>query len=75
MSATVKSTRYYTEILEWLQENVGDILWSHPLVAWHGNGWHINQHVEVAPRGSRPQTYFLVKFDDEKHATMFALWT
>lgn len=72
---TVRSYRYYTEILEWLQTNVGDILWSHPLIAWHGNGWHIKQITDVAPRGSiRPASY-LVEFDDEKKATMFALWT
>lgn len=29
------------EVLEWLQENVGPMLWRKPVVEYHGQGWHM----------------------------------
>lgn len=66
---SVNSYRFYSEILEWLQVNVGELLWSHPIIAWHGEGWHIKQHAKVA---SRP--FYVVNFEDKEKALMFGLW-
>lgn len=70
----VRSNRHYGEILEWLQTNVGTVLWSHPIITWHGNGWHMKRHTEVMPRGVS-NNYYIVEFEDPKMATLFALWT
>ena len=75
MTASVKSYRFYTEILQWLQENVGNILWSQPIISWHGEGWHIKSTPEVMPRGVSSRSCYTVTFEDDKKATMFALWT
>jgi hypothetical protein len=29
------------EILQWLQDRVGNMLWSRPIVEYHGRGWHM----------------------------------
>ena len=75
MSKKIRSDRFYSEILQWLQENVGDILWSQPIVAWHGEGWHMKHTRDVAPRGRVGKTFYLVEFEDAKKATLFALWS
>lgn len=69
----VRSYAPYAEILAWLQQHVGVLLWSQPIITWHGEGWHITSGATVAPRGQAARTYFDVEFDDPKHATHFAL--
>ena len=64
----VDSNRFYSEILEWLQTNVGNILWSQPIIAWHGDGWNMKLSKKVG------KTYFIVEFEDKEKALMFGLW-
>lgn len=71
---TVKSDRPWAEILEWCQTNVGKLLWSQPIIAWHGEGWHIKAGRDVAQRGAIGKPYYIINFEDKKHAVLFALW-
>ena len=61
------------EVLSWLQQNVGNLLWSQPIVAWHGEGWHMKSHPEVWPIGAASCIGYKVTFDDPKLAVIFAL--
>lgn len=36
--------RNYSDIVQWLQENVGPLLHSKPLIFWHGQGWHMRDY-------------------------------
>ena len=63
----------WAEVLSWLQQNVGNLLWSQPIMAWHGEGWHMKSHPEVAPRGQSNRIRYQVTFDDPKLAVIFAL--
>ena len=70
---TVKVYQPWAEVLAWCQEHVGNLLWSQPIVAWHGEGWHMRSGSDVAPRGSMGDYWVVVEFDDPKKATEFAL--
>ena len=71
----VESYRFYNEILQWLQENVGNILWSQPIISWHGEGWHIKSTPKVSPRGISSVICYTVTFEDPEKALLFGLWT
>lgn len=70
----VKSNRPWAEILGWLQTNVGQLLWSQPIIMWHGQGWKMKHYARVMPRGKGAIPCYTVEFDDPKMATLFALW-
>lgn len=69
----VLTTAPWAEVLSWLQQNVGNLLWSQPIVAWHGEGWHMKSHPEVWPSGRPRRIGYKVTFDDPKLAVIFAL--
>ena len=72
----VLTTAPWAEVLSWLQQNVGNLLWSQPIVAWHGEGWHMKSRSEVWHRGKPNPMGYEVTFDDPKLAVIFALkWT
>lgn len=33
-----------SEIVQWLQENIGPTLHSQPIIFWHGRGWHMRSY-------------------------------
>lgn len=72
---SIRCDRHHTELLEWLQENVGDLLWSSPILEWHGEGWHVNIETSVIERGRTGRAFYLVEIEDPRLATLFALWT
>lgn len=68
------TTRPWAEVLAWLQENVGDLLWSQPIIAWHGDGWHMKSTPIVRQRGLSPTPCYTVKIDNPALAVLFRLW-
>ena len=36
--------RNYSDIIQWLQENVGPLLHYQPIIFWHGDGWHMRNY-------------------------------
>jgi hypothetical protein len=68
----VKSNRPYAEILLWLQENVGKVIWSQPIVGWHGEGWHMRSTPEI---GATTVSCYTIEFQDKEHAVIFRLWS
>lgn len=63
MPYEVITNAFHSDVVEWLQENVGDLLWSRPIVEWRGRGWTINS------MGHR----YLIRIDDAELAVVCAL--
>ena len=72
MKTLVVTNAPWAEVLSWLQQNVGVMYWSQPIVAWHGEGWHMKSHPVVA-WGKPHHIGYEVTFDDPKPAVLFAL--
>jgi len=72
VTVTIQNTSY-ARVLAWLQENIGDLLHSQPIIFWHGKGWHMKMGREVAPRGAIGNNVITVDFDNPEHATWFGL--
>jgi hypothetical protein len=73
---TVRTHYPWAEVLSYLQEHVGVLLHSQPIIFWHGRGWHMKagtSHRQVAPRGTVGTSFYDVTFDDPKQAVAFAL--
>lgn len=71
----IRTERYWEEVVEWLQVNVGPLQWSKPIVEWKGQGWTMKAGREVAQRGAMGRAFYLVKIDDPHKATWFGLWS
>lgn len=70
MPYEVVVSMYYEEAIEWLQENVGNLLWSRPIIEWKGEGWTMHS-LGVRDRSTviyKPQ--YLIRIDDAK----LAMW-
>lgn len=39
----VTGWEHWDELVTWCQVNVGVLLWSQPIIEWHGQGWHIRR--------------------------------
>jgi hypothetical protein len=76
-NTTIRTHQPWPEVLSWLQQNVGDLLWSQPIVSWRGQGWHMKSGRSMdplgSPRGSMGTSFYDVEFDDPKQAVAFAL--
>jgi hypothetical protein len=73
MTATVKVYgKQWAPILYWLQENIGPLLHSKPIIFWHGKGWHMKLGREIGAMSIR-HSVITVDFDNPKHATWFGL--
>lgn len=70
MPYSVSTTQYWEDIVEWLQENVGTLQWSRPVVEWKGVNWSMHAHgiSETANKMS-----YIVRLNDERHVVLFAL--
>ena len=73
MGITVKVYQPYAPVLQWLQDNVGNMLHYKPIIFWHGEGWHLTCGSEVPKRGEMGRPYCTVEFDDPEKATWFSL--
>ena len=73
MGITVKVYQPYAPVLQWLQDNVGTMLHSNPIIFWHGEGWHLTLGHEVAQRGKIGRPICTVEIDDPEKATWFSL--
>ena len=73
MGVTIKVYQPYAPVLQWLQDNVGPLLHSNPIIFWHGRGWHMKFQHEVAPRGQLGRPNCTVEIDDPEKATWFSL--
>lgn len=74
MTRTVLTAAYYTEVVDWLTENVGPVLWSQPIIQWKGRGWHMKGHA----RPDSPDYYWSITIDEPRLAMLAALrwgWT
>jgi hypothetical protein len=69
----IVDTSNWAEIVQWLQYNVGTLLWKQPIISWHGDGWHMKSTPKVNQRGLSAKPCFTVEFDNEKMAMLFAL--
>jgi hypothetical protein len=58
----------YDEIIYTLDEHVGKLLHSHPLIFWHGDGWHMK-----SVRNNEGWPAYEIEFDNEYDSTMFML--
>ena len=73
MTATVKVyDKQWAPILYWLQENIGPLLHSKPIIFWHGKGWHMKLGREIGAMSIR-HSVITVDFDTPEHATWFGL--
>ena len=63
----------YSRVLSWLQENIGDLVHSQPIMFWHGRGWHMKMGRDVAWRAAIGNNFITVQFDNPEHATWFGL--
>lgn len=70
MPYEIITCEYADDVVEWLQVNIGELLWSRPNIEWRGKGWTINAY---GIGRSQDRMYYLVKVDDAKMATLAAL--
>jgi hypothetical protein len=71
-TVTIQNTSY-ARVLSWLQEHIGVLLHSQPIIFWHGKGWHMKMGRDVASRGAIGNHVITVEFDNPEHATWFGL--
>lgn len=51
------------DVVEWLQENVGSLLWCRPNVEWKGQGWTLNAY---GYNKSKNKTYYMIRIGNDK---------
>jgi hypothetical protein len=72
MPYEVRTNAFHSDVVEWLQENVGDLLWSRPIVEWKGKGWTMN-HLGSLITDSNNGYRYLIRIDDVELSVMCAL--
>lgn len=72
MTHQIKTSSFHSDVLEWLQENVGDLLWSKPIIEWHGRGWHMVNQYSIVPY-TVPDLHYVITVDDPKLAILTSL--
>lgn len=73
MPYEIHTSAHHDDVLSWLQENVGDLQWSRPIVEWQGQGWRLNAYGLIRARGKPSSVRYIIKVDDAKLATLAAL--
>lgn len=66
-------SKNFSEIVQWLQDNVGQLLHSNPIIFWHGEGWHMRSYYVTSDDRSQNQSGWCIEIEDEKKATLCAL--
>lgn len=64
--------RNYSDIIHWLQENVGPMLHHQPIIFWHGQGWHMRSYYKTDLKNTdNNRSGWCVEFtDDVKDSTI-----
>ena len=73
MKITVKTYGRYAEVLEWLQDNIGPLLHSKPIIDWQGKGWYMKSASELSRKRDGYRACWAVEFINEKDAIWFSL--
>ena len=73
MKTVIMTSAYWEDALNWLQQNVGRLLWQNPIIEWRGQGWHMKCTPTWANRGHASRPKYEVAFDDPAQAMIFAL--
>ena len=62
------------DIVHWLQENVGPVLHSQPIIFWHGDGWHMRSyHINYSDSSKKNDHGWCIEVDDKKKAVLCSL--
>lgn len=72
MPYEVRTNAFHSDVVEWLQENVGDLLWSRPIMEWKGRGWTMNSLGTLVVKDN-PGYRYLIRIDDAELAVVCAL--
>lgn len=57
--------RNYSDIIQWLQENVGPLTHHQPIIFWHGEGWHMrNYHKTDLKNPENNRHGWSIEFED-----------
>lgn len=72
MPYEVRTNAFHSDVVEWLQENVGNLLWSRPIVEWRGQGWTMN-HLGSLENSDTQGFRYLIRIDDAELAVVCAL--
>jgi hypothetical protein len=73
MPFEITTTAHYEDVIEWLQTNIGELLWSRPVVEWKGRGWTVNSYGSLRLRSSSSVVSYIIRIDNPKLATLAAL--
>lgn len=73
MPYEVRTNAFHSDVVEWLQENVGDLLWSRPIVEWRGLGWTMNSMGSITNSRDGQGYGYLIRIDDAELAVVCAL--
>lgn len=71
MPYEIRTNAFYSDVIEWLQENVGDLLWHRAIVEWRGRGWTVNNIGLNLGNGVKCE--YLIRVDDPKLAVLAML--
>lgn len=61
-------TGRWADIVHALQEQVGPLLHSNPIIFWQGRGWRVERIMHTVDSPD-----YEIKFDSDKQAVLFAL--
>lgn len=67
MKIKIDTHQWYNEMVSWLEEHVGPVLHSRPIVMWQGQGWLLESPKPYGKMG------WEVTIDDDNLAIIFAL--
>lgn len=73
MPYEIKTNGFHNDVVEWLQENVGNLLWSRPIVEWRGRGWTMNHVGSLTNTINDGTCRYLIRVDDERLAILTML--
>jgi hypothetical protein len=73
MPYEIRTSAFYEDVISWLQENIGDLQWSRPIVEWKGRGWSMNAYGVVGAKYGLNRMFYIIRVDDAKLATLTTL--
>jgi len=73
MPYEVRTNGHYKDVVLWLRENVGDVLWDKPIIEWKGKGWTMNHMGSLINDSNDGNHRYLIRLDDPDLAVICAL--
>lgn len=74
MTTVTTTYKNSSDLVHWLQENVGPVLNCQPIIFWHGQGWHMRNYYVAYPDNPEYNDHgWSVEFDKEEDAVLFKL--